>query len=129
MSGNVFLIEWDAAAAAVRAMSLYAHGIQVEVETEDGWHAYSRIRQRPPDAVVIDLSRKPSHGRELARSLNSVRMLRGLPVIFIDGDERNRELARSAVDDAVFTTSAELPEALTRLLDVDDRCGLLLLPA
>lgn len=129
MSRNVFLIEWDAAAAAARARALYTQGIQVDVESEDGWHAYSRIRQRPPDAVVIDLSRRPAHGRELARSLGHVRTLRGLPVVFVDGDERNRTLVRAAVDDAIFTTSADLPTTLSRLLQTDDRCGLLLLPA
>jgi DNA-binding response OmpR family regulator len=112
MSRRVFLAEWNPASARSRAAELRAHGWQVEWEAEDGWRAYSSIRRQPPDAVVIDLAHKPAHGRELGRSLRYGMALRDLPLLFVDGDAHNRELARKAVDGAVFTRSQTLGHAL-----------------
>lgn len=116
MSGRAFLVEWDEHAARTRAAALRASGWDVEWEAEDGWRAYSLIRRQVPDVVVIDLARKPAHGRELGRSLHSTSSLRDLPVVFVDGDDRHRELARKAVDGAHFTSSERLSETLANLI-------------
>ena len=43
------------------------------------------LRQEPPDAVVIDLSRLPSHGREIATAIRGYKQTRQIPILFVDG--------------------------------------------
>jgi DNA-binding response OmpR family regulator len=112
VKGRIFLAQWDAGTARDRAKVLRSAGWCVEAESADGWLAYSRIRIEPPDAVVIDLARKPSHGRELGRSLRYGQALQALAIVFVDGDERDRALARVAVSDARFTSTSELAATL-----------------
>ena len=112
MSGRVFLAEWNPVTARSRAAALRARGWKVEWEAEDSWRAYASIRRQPPDAVVIDLGCKPADGRTLGRTLRYGPALRDVPVLFIDGDMHSRELARKAVDGALFTGSADLGETL-----------------
>jgi CheY-like chemotaxis protein len=44
------------------------------------------VRHDPPDAVVIDLARLPSHGREVAGILRQQTATHHLPIVFIEGD-------------------------------------------
>jgi hypothetical protein len=41
----------------------------------------------PPSAVVIDLSRGPSHGRDAALAIREARATRHVPLVFVDGDK------------------------------------------
>jgi DNA-binding response OmpR family regulator len=117
MSGTVFLAAWDRTAARDRAAQLRARGWHVEWEATSSWQAYASIRRQPPDAVVIDLEHEPAHGRELGRSLRYGSALRELPLVFVGGEARDRELARKAVDGALFARPAELDEALAGVAD------------
>jgi hypothetical protein len=62
------------------------------------------IRQTLPDAVVIDLSRLPSHGREVACSLRNAKYSRRIPIVFVGGAPEKVEAIRQLLPDAVFTT-------------------------
>jgi DNA-binding NarL/FixJ family response regulator len=110
----LFLIQWDKASALQRARELRLGGWQVEVETEDGALAYKRIREDPPQVVVIDLSRLPSHGRETARATRELKAMHKIPIVFVDGTPENIEKARQSVEEATFASSAGLRKALTK---------------
>jgi len=71
----------------MQAGPLRAAGWDVEIEAEDGARAGKRIKENPPQAVVIYLTRLPSHGRETADGLRSMKATRHLPIIFVDGKE------------------------------------------
>jgi CheY-like chemotaxis protein len=110
---NIFLVQWDKAGAAERTRALRREGWTVTAETEDGGRAYKKIREDPPDVVVIDLAKKPSHGRQVAQALRDVKASRGIPIVFVDAsDEAQRA---TSVDDAVFTTSATLAQIIARV--------------
>lgn len=113
VKGKVFLVQWDPAAAEARACELRDEGWLVETEAEDGARAFRAIRVGQPDVVVIDLSAKPSHGREVARSLRQSRTLVDLPIVFVDGDQAAIDKARAKVSGAIFTTSAALATTLS----------------
>lgn len=115
MRSRVFLVQWDAPSAEARAAALRADGWEVEVESQDGARAYRLIRATPPDVVVIDLARKPSHGRETAHALRTLKATRHLPIVFVDGTEEAVEKTQAKVAEAVFTTSAELRSVLVLL--------------
>jgi len=114
VKGEVFLIHWNASQAERYATELRADGWNVEVEAEDGGRGYKSTRANPPDVVVVQLSDKPSHGREVAHTLRQAKATRHVPVVFVDGKEEDLEKARAKVPDGVSTTSTGLPKVLTR---------------
>lgn len=115
MKGRLFLVDWNEASAQACASRLRSEGWEVEVEAEDGGRAYKRMKETPPDVVIINLSRKPSHGREVGKSLRELKATRTLPIVFVDGEEQANQLAREKVGDDIFTTSSNLKKALARL--------------
>lgn len=116
MKGRAFLVHWDVARAQERARQLEAGGWQVAVESEDGGRAYQRIKAEQPDVVVVDLSRKPSHGREVGRSLRQVKATRGLPIVFVGGEGEAQAGIEAAVLDARFAPWAGLDAVLAELV-------------
>jgi CheY-like chemotaxis protein len=119
MKGNIFLVQWDAASANERAESLRRVGWHVEVETENGGRAYRHIRTSVPDVVVLDLARKPSHGREVGSALRDLRGTSALPVVCIEEGNEARESTREKIPDAIFAASGDL--AVTLDLVASDR--------
>ena len=65
--------------------------------------------------MVVYLTRLPSHGRETARYLRSIKATRDIPILFVDGGEEAIERTMRAVPDALFTTSDRLQTALANL--------------
>jgi DNA-binding response OmpR family regulator len=116
MKGKLFLIHWKQAEAEELAKPLRAAGWQVEIEAEDGARAGQRILADPPQAVVIYLTRLPSHGRETAHALRSYKAGREIPILFVDGESEKVEKVRFKVPDAAFLRSAELQPALDSLV-------------
>jgi DNA-binding response OmpR family regulator len=114
MKGKIFLIHWNASEAKAHAEKLRADGWDVGLECEDGNRAYSLIKANPPDAVVIYLERLPTHGRETADALRSLKATRALPIIFVGGNEAAIEKTRLKVTDAVFTSPQRLKDALRK---------------
>ena len=112
MNGRVFLIHWNASEAEELARPLRASGWEVEIEAEDGARACKAIRGNPPDAVVVYLTRLPSHGRDTADYLRSIKATRDVPIVFLDGKADAVEKTRAKVPDAVYTTSTELDKVL-----------------
>ena len=47
------------------------------------------------DAVVIDLSRLPSQGRDLALAIRERKATRSLPIVFLEGDRAKVERIRT----------------------------------
>ena len=74
------------------------------------------IRLSPPDAVVIDLSRLPSHGREMAIALRGSKQTRQIPILFLDGAPEKVALVKQNLPDAVYAGSARLVSALRKCI-------------
>ena len=112
MNGRVFLIHWNASETEELARPLRASGWDVEIEAEDGARAGKPIRGKLPDVVAIYLTRLPSHGRETAQYLRSIKATSEVPIVFVDGKADAVEKTRAKVPDAVYTTSTELDTVL-----------------
>jgi CheY-like chemotaxis protein len=109
----VRLVHWRAAEAASIAEVIRAAGHQLEYDAAlDGGAVYRSIRQHPPDVVVIDLSRQPSHGRELAIGLRGAKSTRFVPIVFLGGAPEKVEAVRHQLPDAVFTEIGQLGNAI-----------------
>ena len=112
---RVRLIHWNAAGGAERAVQLCAAGYEVDAETLDG-AGLRRLRDDPPDAAVIDLSRRPSQGRDLGLTLRKYVATRRVPLVFVGGDPDKVERIREFLPDAVYTTWPEIDGALKQAI-------------
>jgi CheY-like chemotaxis protein len=115
MKGRLFLIHWNDVEAAAMAEDLRTAGWEVAVEAQDGARVLPRIRSAPPRAVLISLTRLPSHGREIARALRSSAPGRQLRMIFLGGKAAAVEATRLAFPDADFIAADHLQPLLQDL--------------
>ncbi len=109
---RIFLIHWNADEAGSYASELESIGCAVEVEYDDGGKAYKRIKESPPDVVIIYLTRLPSHGRETALALTTTATLSDLPMIFVGGAPRVVSEIKPLFPNARFVTQENLKEAI-----------------
>ena len=108
---RIRLIHWNAAEAAERAARLPADEFEVDHAPLDT-ASLRALRTNPPDALLIDLGRLPSHGRDVGVAMRQTRTTRGLPLVFVDGDPAKVELVRQLLPDAVYTDWANVQLAL-----------------
>lgn len=109
---KIRLIHWNVDEADRRAQYLRSLGFDVDHQplTPAGLRV---ARGNPPDATVIDLSRSPSAGRDVAVGLRRYRDTRCLPLLFVDGELEKVERTRELLPDATYTTWDEIEHALT----------------
>ena len=113
---RVRLIHWKAAEAEPLLSSLRAAGHQVDYEERPDYHLAQAIRVESPAAVIIDLSRLPSHGREIAIYLRGSKAVRHIPLVFVDGAPEKVEAIRQTLPDAIYTSSAHLRASLRKAI-------------
>ena len=109
---RVFLFHWNAGEARERAARLARLGYNAVIPRFTSGADLKRIAADPPDAFVIDLSRLPSHGREVAAALRGRKATRHVPIVFVDGAPQKRERVRALLPDATFTDWRALRGAL-----------------
>ena len=100
---RIRLIHWDLNEAKDRIRHLRAAGFAVDYDalTPD---LLRGVRSSPPAAVVIDLGRLPTHGREVALSLREHKGTRGVPLVFLEGEPEKVEKIRTLLPDAAYTS-------------------------
>lgn len=108
---RIRLIHWNAAEAEERARRLPAGTFAVDCDQLDP-AGLRHLRQEPPDAVVVDLSRLPSHGRDVAVGLRSHKDTRRVPLVFVGGDPRKVAGVKELLPDAVYTSWDQIVAAL-----------------
>ncbi len=117
MRAKIILINWNEQEAEDHAETLQSWGWEVEVEAENGARACRTIKAQPPKAIVIYLTRLPSHGRETAHYLRSQKATSHLPIIFVDGSTAAVEETKTKVPDAYYTSSEDLEFVLGKYAD------------
>jgi hypothetical protein len=113
---TVRLIHWHEDEGLERRQQLEALGFEAAFDFGDGVFALRQIRSGPPDAVVIDLSRIPSHGREVASSLRGATATRHLPIVFVGGEPEKVKQTKLLLPDATYTTWGRIKTALPRAI-------------
>ncbi len=112
----VRLIHWEQAEAIERAGRLREMGFAVDAEPIDAAGGMKALRDDPPQAFVIDLSRLPSHGRAIGFVLRQQKATRGIPLVFVDGVAEKVKTVRDLLPDAMFTTWAKLERDLRKAI-------------
>jgi hypothetical protein len=70
------------------------------------------LKESPPLAVVIDLTRAPSQGRDVAVGIRKGMATRNVPLIFVEGASEKVERIRTLLPDAVYTEWGSIENAL-----------------
>ena len=109
---RVRLFHWKEIEAASLIADLKAAGCSVDYNEDFG--SYLPTRRSPPDIFVIDLTRLPAHGREVAVALRGHRITRPVPIVFVDGDPEKVERIRGILPDAVYVSRSRLAAAIRR---------------
>jgi CheY-like chemotaxis protein len=99
---RVRLLHWKASEAAPLLTALHKAGHSVEYEEQFSSALMKQWRRSPPDLFVIDVSRLPSHGREVAIAIRQSPATRRTPIVFCGGEEQKVERLRSLMPDAVY---------------------------
>jgi hypothetical protein len=109
---RVRLIHWNESEAAERAKRVQALGYEVDHNILSGPQGLRELRDSPPAAVVIDLGRIPSQGRDVGMALRSYKDTRLVPIVFVGGDPEKVERIKSHLPDALYTTWPRIANTL-----------------
>ncbi|MDM7914242.1 MAG: hypothetical protein ACE15D_04460 [Candidatus Eisenbacteria bacterium] len=113
---KIRLIHWHEAEAEERAAFLRAAGYEVEAGRFAGPPSLRALRESPPDAVVIDLSRIPSQGRDAGMSIRAAKATRAVPLVFVEGDPEKVAGIREHLPDAVYSAWKRVRADLRRAI-------------
>ncbi len=113
---SIQLIHWNPAEAQPLAARLAAAGYAVDCDVSDVPALLKRLRAIPPAALVIDLSRLPSQGRDMGVAMRAYTATRCVPLLFVGGDPLKVELIRARLPDAVYTTWDGIEETLAQAI-------------
>jgi CheY-like chemotaxis protein len=105
----VRLIHWNEIEAKEKAGKLRSAGYLVKYDK----FTPALLREREnPNAIIIDLSRLPSQGRDVAMALRSYKLTRAIPLIFVDGKAEKAERIRDQIPDAIYANWDHIIERL-----------------
>ncbi len=114
---RVHLVHWDPEDARVRVTALVALGHDaVHLPGLTGTPLMRALRAASPDAFLIDLSRRPSHGREVALALAASPATRHIPILCAGGDDAATARLRALLPHAVFASYGQMKTAVPRAL-------------
>lgn len=113
---RIRLIHWKPEEAGERVAELEAAGFRVDYDPALPSGLLRRLRENPPAAVVIDLTRLASHGREVATGLRGSKGTRNVPLVFAGGDPEKVERIQALLPDAIYTSWSRIAAALKRAI-------------
>lgn len=112
---RVYWVHWKAEETHQRAAPLRAAGFAIDGGPVDP-DVLRKLRREPPSAVVIDLSRLPSHGRDVGLGLRGIKATRHVPLVFVDGPRDKVDRIRKLLPDAVYTSRGRIRTSLERAI-------------
>lgn len=117
---RLYYVHWDKAEAlaTVRALRDAGHVVRYHWDTSPGAgaRAWKQLKSSPPDVLVVNLDRLPSHGRRVAAVKRETKRLADLPVVFVGGARDKVARARSEFPEARFTTAGRLAATIDRIV-------------
>ena len=114
---RVQLIHWKAEEAQACIARLKKAGCEVRFEVPGGPAFLKQLRRDPPAVVVIDLTRLPSQGRDMALAIRQSKVTRCVPLVLVEGDPEKVARFKEVLPDATYTTWSRIKSALKRAVD------------
>ena len=115
-AGSVRLVHWNADEAAPRVEALREAGWVVRYAAPDDAPSMTGWRADAPAALVVDLSRLPSHGASIAMMVRVSKWGRRIPLVFVGGAPEKVAAVRAKLPDATYTTWPRVRGALRAAL-------------
>ena len=109
---RIAFFHWNALNAEDKQIILRTTGFRVACLPFEGPATLKALRADPPAAMVIDLSRQPSSGRDLALQLRTHSATRNMPILFVDGAPEKLAPLTLLLPDEIYTTWGAIIEAL-----------------
>jgi hypothetical protein len=113
---RVRFFHWNADEAKPGIKKLRAAGYSVSYKVP-GPGFMGEIRKQKPIAIVIDLGRLPSQGRDLGMAVRDSKSTRHLPIVFVGGDPEKVERFKKQIlvnaPSGFEQTLGDLPEGVT----------------
>jgi CheY-like chemotaxis protein len=119
---RILLVEDDRFLRRACETSLRQRGFSVTVAV-DGEDALDKVRQAPPDLILLDLLMPRMTGIEVLRTLRAQEPTRGIPVLILSNSSREQdaeEIRTLGISDYLVKANLslqELGDRVTRLLE------------
>ena len=114
---RVRLIHWNENEAKERAGQIESYGYEVDYMMAGVADFLRELGKDPPAAVIIDLSRLPSQGRDLALLIRKRKSTRYIPLVFIGGAPEKTARIKELLPDAAFASWDEAANSLKASID------------
>jgi hypothetical protein len=112
---QIYLIHWNKTEATEKAIRIREMGYGVSFDISAPI-ILKQIRANPPDIFLIDLSRLPSQGRDIALNFRLAGATRHIPIIFVGGLPEKVERVKESLPDAIYASWDEIENALQTAL-------------
>ena len=113
---RIKLIHWKIEEIDDKANKLQAAGYEVDSNLSGGSQIFHQIGENPPAAIVIDLSRLPSQGRDFALMIRKRKTSRHIPLVFVAGDQEKIDGIKKLLPDASYTSWEKIGLTLERAI-------------
>ena len=99
---RILLVHWNKDEVQECAAKLAKLGHQVATLSNSKDSSQFKPKGPTPELIVIDLSRIPSQGREIAGYFRRQKKTRNVPILFLGGEEKHIASTRKLLPDAAF---------------------------
>ena len=113
---RVRLFHWKAKEAGPLIAKLHEAGYEVVHNAETQSPSAREIKASGAVAVVIDLSRMPSHGKYVGAWLRGSKSTRHIPPVFVGGEAEKVAAIKKHLPDAVYASMAGVGAALKKAI-------------
>jgi hypothetical protein len=113
---RVRLFHWKAKEAGPLVAKLHAAGYEVMHNAETQSPSVREIKESGAVAVVIDLSRMPSHGKYVGAWLRGSKSTRHIPLVFVGGEAEKVAAIKKQMPDAVYASVTGVGAALKKAI-------------
>ena len=113
---RIRLVDWNPEEAEVSAERLRKAGYEVDASPIESQATFKSIRANPPDVFVIDLSRMPMNGRDVALEMRKAKSTRMVPIVFVAGAPDKVGKTRKSLPDATYTTWRTIRSAIRKAM-------------
>jgi hypothetical protein len=113
---HVRLFHWKAKEVGPLIAKLHAAGYEVVHNAETQSPSVREIKASGAVAVVIDLSRMPSHGKYVGAWLRGSKSTRQIPLVFVGGEAEKVAAIKRQMPDAVYASVAGIGGALKKAI-------------
>jgi hypothetical protein len=113
---RVRLFHWKAEEAGPLIAKLRAAGYEVVHNAETQSPSVREIKESGAVAVVIDLSRMPSHGKYVGAWLRGSKSTRQIPLVFVGGEAEKVAALKKHLPDAIYVSLVGVGGALKKAI-------------